>query len=527
MKAKALVFISFALLLGFRVLPVCADGVPPTLPHAFYGSVTVNGEPAAAGTVVTAKFNGIERGSYTVQVAGQYGDRPTSDHLIVQGVHAGDPINFYINGIDTNQTYEYQSGIVTELDLSITITTPTLATNPATSITTTSATLNGNLSSLGADSSVTVSFEWGTTTGYDNTTTPQIKNTTGSFSAGLSGLLPDTTYHFRFKVFSLTTTYGADESFTTLASGSASSIGSASLSGKTSPDGVTTQPVTVQSEDGKSRLIVAENVKALDEAGSPLSEISVTTATESPDPPEDTAIIGIAYDCGPDGATFNPAIILELHYNPADIPDGVTEDDLSIAYYDKTAANWVDLESIVNTAAGTITTTVGHFTAFTIIAHEVEAPPAVAPEDFTISSLTISPREAAPGEKIAISISIDNPGSQSSKYKVTLKINSLVEAISSITIAAGENRQVSFETVKDTAGSYSVDINGLMGSFSVKEAVKESPKAPPAVPPPAPAPPPEAPEAVAATNWFLIGGIIGGVIVLALIILFLVRRASY
>ena len=68
---------------------------------------------------------------------------------------------------------------------------PSVTTNYATGVTTTSATLNGDLKSLGTAENVTVCFEWGTISGlYPFTTAGQVRTGTGDFSADLSGLTP-------------------------------------------------------------------------------------------------------------------------------------------------------------------------------------------------------------------------------------------------------------------------------------------------------------------------------------------------
>ena len=95
------------------------------------------------------------------------------------------------------------------------VTPPTVTTNAATGVTTNSATLNGNLTSLGTATSVNVSFEWGTTTSYGSETTPETMTSTGSFDAALSGLTPGATYHFRAKAVGDGTSYGSDRSFVT------------------------------------------------------------------------------------------------------------------------------------------------------------------------------------------------------------------------------------------------------------------------------------------------------------------------
>lgn len=90
---------------------------------------------------------------------------------------------------------------------------PTVTTDAATDVRATSATVNGTLDESGSEA-CDCSFEWGLTTGYGNTTTPETKNTGETFSAGLTGLVPGTTYHFRAKaVNSSGTFYGADRTF--------------------------------------------------------------------------------------------------------------------------------------------------------------------------------------------------------------------------------------------------------------------------------------------------------------------------
>jgi len=95
---------------------------------------------------------------------------------------------------------------------------PTVATNDATAITLTSATLNGTLTSSGT-AEVNVSFEYGTSPGvYPGGTTAQALTAAGPFSFNLTGLLPGTTYYFRAKGVELSQTiYGTEKSFITLA----------------------------------------------------------------------------------------------------------------------------------------------------------------------------------------------------------------------------------------------------------------------------------------------------------------------
>jgi hypothetical protein len=91
-----------------------------------------------------------------------------------------------------------------------------VTTNPATNVTSSSATLNGSLDPHGL--TTIVYFQYGTTTSYGLTTAPQSHhgNIYLNVSAGISSLTASTTYHFRVVATnSAGTTFGSDRTFTT------------------------------------------------------------------------------------------------------------------------------------------------------------------------------------------------------------------------------------------------------------------------------------------------------------------------
>ena len=267
------------------------------------------------------------------------------------------------------------------------------------------------------------------------------------------------------------------------------------------------ETVTGTSADGNLTITIPTGTIALDKDGNPLSTLTSDVDVSPPPPP--SYIIGLAYDFGPDGATFDPAITLTWSYDPDALPESVVEEDLVIAYYDEDACEWVDLPSTVDLVTHTITASVSHFTTFAVIAH-------AAPTAFSASNLSIQPPEVHPKEAVTIRLSVANTGDTEGSYAVVLKINGVKEAEKSVTVAAGASEEVTFTIVEKEAGSYKVEVNGLVGEFTV-----EAP-APGASPPPAPAPPAESP-----INWAMLWCIVGGVVVVGLIIFFLVRRRAY
>ena len=93
---------------------------------------------------------------------------------------------------------------------------PEIVTGPATNIGLIEATINGFLEDDGG-MLCDVAFEWGLTESYGNITPVQTKTAREHFSQALTGLEPDTVYHFRAlasNVFGLSR--GADRAFRTL-----------------------------------------------------------------------------------------------------------------------------------------------------------------------------------------------------------------------------------------------------------------------------------------------------------------------
>ena len=176
-----------------------------------------------------------------------------------------------------------------------------------------------------------------------------------------------------------------------------------------------------------------------------------------------------------DGATFNPAITLTFTYDPDDIPDSVDEEMMVIAIWvenedDEDTGEWVELENcVVNPVTHTITADISHFTPFTILGpvSEVEEE---APAAFTISELSVSPAEVDIRDTVTISVLVTNTGDLSGSYDVSLKVNNVVVETKSVTLAGGSSQTVSFTTTQEAAGAYTVTIDSLTGSFTVKAA---------------------------------------------------------
>jgi len=392
---KAVIFIAVAILLVFYAVPAYAV---PALPHAFYGTVEINGTLASDGTQVSATVDGgsVITNAYnpTTTVDGSYGvgDSP---YLLVQGdITPGAIITFHVTNADGTATGGTDTFIAgggpDEKILSVTIAEP-------------------------------------------------------APSGGAGGAPPA-------QPPVETNLFGIEGEF------------------EISDDGEVQETIEATSADGMLTLTIPEGTIALDKDGDPLETLESAVDESPPDPPEDAHVVGLAYDFGPDGATFDPAITLTWSYDPDSLPEGVAEGNLVIAYYDESADEWVEMDSEVDTESNSIMASVSHFTTFTILGTtEVAA--------FALTLVDIAPTEVAPGEEVNITVSVANTGTKEGSYTVVLEINGGKETEKTVTVPAGKSELVSFTATREQPGKYNVMLGGLGGSFIVV-APSVTPEAP-------------------------------------------------
>jgi hypothetical protein len=123
----------------------------------------------------------------------------------------------------------------------------------------------------------------------------------------------------------------------------------------------------------------------------------VITPVTAPAAPEGATIIGLAYDFGPEGATFDPPITVTFSYSLSDIPEGVNENSLTISYYDTSQGAWVTLEDInVNTSTHTVSGKLSHFTTFAVLAMPGATPTPTTPAPTAPAATTPAPTTPAP-----------------------------------------------------------------------------------------------------------------------------------
>ncbi|MDO8568418.1 MAG: hypothetical protein Q7R57_06860, partial [Dehalococcoidales bacterium] len=196
----------------------------PQMPQQFYGSVTINGIPAPAGIIISARIGGIEYSATVTDARGKYGYVPVfftvpadaTETTAKEGGSPGDIVQLCVADVSAGMT-TFSNGQVSNMDLAVALSAPSVASRAATSVATTTATLNGEFISRGTPPTANVSFDYGTTTDYGNTTPPRAMTYAGMFSASVN-LTPGVLYHFRARADGGIhgSSVGADRTLTTL-----------------------------------------------------------------------------------------------------------------------------------------------------------------------------------------------------------------------------------------------------------------------------------------------------------------------
>jgi len=182
-------------------------------------------------------------------------------------------------------------------------------------------------------------------------------------------------------------------------------------------------------------------------------------------------------------------------------------DDITVASRKVTLAGRASQEvsfTITARAAGTFRVAVNGLTG-SFVVREAVPPPPVKPAAFIVSELIISPEKVNVGETVRITVTVTNVGEASGSHEVVFLIDDQKVFSREVTLAGGESTEVSFTTTGEAAGTYTVTVDGLRGTFTVETV-------PPVVPP------------VKPVNWPLIIGIVAGVIIIGVAVWLIIRR---
>lgn len=276
----------------------------------------------------------------------------------------------------------------------------------------------------------------------------------------------DTTRRVNFATLPHLSQYGTFGSTTVTGGGGAvvttPEAGVTSVIYKIDSNGKFVVQATALSDDSLAEITIPKDTIGRTVDGNPVTEISMVSMATQPTMPAELSAVGLVYEFGPDGATFDPGITVTVTYTDDDIPAGKSESDLVIAYQDDSGA-WVNLPSTVDTVNNTVTAQTTHFTPYAVVLP-------LASASFTVSNLVINPAEVEINETATISVDVTNDGDVSGDYTVELKLDGTIVDSETVTVAGGETEQVTFSVAKAVAGEYTLAVGTTSGVLTVVAA---------------------------------------------------------
>jgi hypothetical protein len=193
--------------------------------------------------------------------------------------------------------------------------------------------------------------------------------------------------------------------------------------------------------------------------------------------PENTEAI-VVFNITPTDAVFDKDIFLTLGLNETQLPGNAL--NVTMDYYDEISGAWLPLEYETGGPNGvaelTFSAPINHFSIYGILAELGPTTPP-QPAHFVPSGLSIRPSleetifVTKTGESVTITASVANDGGQEGTYDVVLKLNGQTIDTKTVTVGAGQSRQVSFTESGLGYGQYEVDVAGLTGEFTASRTV--------------------------------------------------------
>jgi hypothetical protein len=159
----------------------------------------------------------------------------------------------------------------------------------------------------------------------------------------------------------------------------------------TNAQGVVTQATLLTAADNLAMLSIGLGTVAKDGAGNPLSSVSITSRdiTDLVAIPDRTLeFAGIAYELGPDLATFSPAVPLTFT-----LPQARWGKEYTVNTYNAQTSTWSELPTSFDPATGRITAQLSHFSCFALFARtQLRAPGILADQPLApVPETTIVP----------------------------------------------------------------------------------------------------------------------------------------
>jgi uncharacterized repeat protein (TIGR01451 family) len=206
--------------------------------------------------------------------------------------------------------------------------------------------------------------------------------------------------------------------------------------------------------------------------------IVVRGLEEVPALPENTEAIAV-FNITPADATFDRDIFLTL--GVVELPQNAV--NVTMAYYDDINGVWVLMDSEAGGPSGvaelTLSAPIDHFSIYGVLAELSSTP--TQPAHFMASGLNIVPSVekiwepvtfvTRTGKSVTITANVVNDGGQGGAHTVALKLNGETVDTKTVTLGAGQSKQVSFIQSGLDYGQYEVEVGGLSDTFTTSRTI--------------------------------------------------------
>lgn len=229
---------------------------------------------------------------------------------------------------------------------------------------------------------------------------------------------------------------------------------------------VAERPAPVESDDA-TVIGVPGNITALDRRGNALNEVSVELRLPRA-LPSSAFLIGDVHLFKPDGATFDPPLPISLPYDVDSLPDGVVEEELSVAIFDPDSQDWTPLPSIVDSDEHIVMTEVTHFSEFAVVAPAQPGETLLITPGFSFSSLVVTPGDPYAGQDVTVNVIASYVGfNAQARSRVFVLLDGAVADETEIVLSPGDQVAVGLTVRPSDEGSHTVEVNGLAQTFTV------------------------------------------------------------
>ncbi len=163
--------------------------------------------------------------------------------------------------------------------------------------------------------------------------------------------------------------------------------GSSSL--QTDVGGAVQSTTVIATAGGDASLTIGQGIRALDHSGTPLGSVSIESIPPA-DLPGAAESVGRAVRCGPDGATFDPAIRISFTLTSEEW-ERYGEGQFVVRWYNSGTDTWEPLATTIYSETRTVTATITHFTLVAVFAVPADEIPTTVTPPLTDPTLTFGP----------------------------------------------------------------------------------------------------------------------------------------